>query len=100
PEGGGDATAIANMEYRFPLSVIPIKGLGAAFFYDVGNVFLKASDISMQNFTHTAGTGLRYQTPVGPVRFDIGMKIHAPNDPKAQIDDRRFHFFFTLGHTF
>jgi outer membrane protein insertion porin family len=99
PEGGGDAITIVNVEYRFPLQPLPIAGFGGVFFYDTGNVFSTISDISLRDFSHTVGTGLRYQTPVGPVRFDVGYRLHPLTNSDGR-QDKRLHFFFTLGHTF
>ena len=73
PEGG-DMLFIFNSEARFPL---PFReGLGAVLFYDGGNVY---SNINLRqfadNFTHSVGVGIRYKTPVGPIRFDVGYRI-------------------------
>ncbi len=90
---GGNMLFIVNSEARFP---IPLKqGLGAAIFYDGGNVY---SNINFHqftsDFTHSVGIGLRYQTPVGPVRFDVGYRItNVPGVNSAQ-------YFVTLGQSF
>jgi outer membrane protein insertion porin family len=90
---GGNMLFIVNSEARFP---IPIKqGLGGAIFYDGGNVY---SNINFHqftsDFTHSVGIGLRYQTPVGPVRFDVGYRItNVPGVNSAQ-------YFVTLGQSF
>ena len=62
--------AILNSEARFP---IPIKkGLGGVLFYDGGNVYSKISFAQFTgNYSNSIGIGLRYQTPVGPVRIDV-----------------------------
>jgi outer membrane protein insertion porin family len=99
PEGGGTTMAIGNVEYRFPMNFMPISHVGGALFYDTGNVFSKISDFDLRDFTHTGGVGLRYRTPLGPVRLDFGFNLH----PKIDIDgnrEKRLHVFFTLGHTF
>ncbi|MGA7220772.1 MAG: POTRA domain-containing protein, partial [Candidatus Sulfotelmatobacter sp.] len=66
---GGNELFILNSEARFPLKVM--KALGGVVFYDGGNVY---SAISLPNFvnnySNTVGFGLRYSTPIGPVRFD------------------------------
>ena len=95
---------IANIEYRTPLNIVPIKGLGGALFYDTGNVFPNISGIHLSEFTHTAGFGLRYQTPLGPVRVDVGINLN----PKLRIQvgqpsyrrEDRFKVFFTLANPF
>ncbi len=109
PEGGY-AMTIGNIEYRRPLTIFPIKGLVGALFYDTGNVFPSLSDISLSQFTHSAGFGFRYQTPLGPVRLDVGINL----DPKLRIQDpttlqpgqplyqreSRIKLFFTLANPF
>ena len=109
PEGGY-AMTIGNFEYRTPLGIVPIKGLGAALFYDTGNVFPTLSEIHLSEFTHTAGFGLRYQTPLGPVRIDIGINLNPklrvqdparlkPGEPLYRREDR-VKVFFTLANPF
>jgi outer membrane protein insertion porin family len=95
---GGKMLVIANSELRFPLGItMPLVGgpLGGALFYDGGNVY---SNVSFNNvfsdFTHTVGFGLRYKTPVGPVRVDIGHLLNASPGIKS------FQFFVTLGQAF
>src|ERR1041384_865295 len=95
---GGKMLVVANTELRFPLGIsMPFVGgpLGGAAFYDGGNVY---STISFSNifsdFTHTGGMGLRYKTPVGPVRVDVGHLFNAPPGVKT------LQFFVTLGQAF
>jgi outer membrane protein insertion porin family len=92
PEGG-DMLFIFNSEARFPL---PFReGLGAVLFYDGGNVY---SNINLRqfadNFTHSVGVGIRYKTPVGPIRFDVGYRITTvPGVGTTQ-------YFVSLGQSF
>jgi outer membrane protein insertion porin family len=90
---GGDMLLILNSELRFP---IPVKeGLGGAVFYDGGNVYSKINlPLLAEKYTNSVGFGLRYQTPVGPVRFDIGHLLN----PIAGISG--VQFFVTLGQAF
>src|SRR5437868_3742979 len=87
---GGRELLIVNSEFRIP---VPIKkGLGIATFYDGGNVF---NSIGLRGqYTNTFGIGLRYATPVGPIRFDVGHNLNAPPGVKST------QFFVTLGQAF
>jgi outer membrane protein assembly complex protein YaeT len=64
-------------------------------------------------FSHTPGVGLRYHTPVGPIRLDFSYNLNAPIYPvninySISIpssaphvgEAQRFNFFFSLGQTF
>ncbi len=96
---GGNVMSIANFEYRTPLRLLPIKNVGGAFFYDTGNVFPRISDVHLSEFTHSAGFGLRYQTPLGPVRVDIGFNLNRKINENGQLE-RPYAVFFTLGNPF
>ncbi|PYV79524.1 MAG: hypothetical protein DMG96_03805 [Acidobacteria bacterium] len=90
---GGRELFILNSELRFPLKIM--KALGGVVFYDGGNVY---SAISIPNFvdnyTNTVGLGLRYATPIGPVRFDIGHNLNPVTGIKST------QYFITLGQAF
>jgi outer membrane protein insertion porin family len=90
---GGPQLVILNSELRFPLGIL--SKLGGAAFYDGGNVF---PSVGIHNFfdrySNTVGVGLRYSTPVGTIRFDIGRNLNpVPGLNSTQI-------FFTLGQAF
>ena len=90
---GGPQLLILNSEGRFP---IPIKkNLGGVIFYDGGNVY---SSIGFNHFfsqyTNTVGFGLRYNTPVGPIRIDFGRNLNAVAGMNAT------QIFVTLGQAF
>ena len=92
-EGGGNALAILNAEYRFPIPLL-ISGLGGAAFYDTGTTFQYISDFNFGDFTHTVGFGIRYETPLGPIRLDFGFNMNRqPNESQNKV-------FLTLGHAF
>jgi len=90
---GGRQLFIFNSELRFPLGIK--EGLGAAVFYDGGNVYT-AIGISrfIQDYSNTVGIGLRYKTPIGPVRLDIGRNLNPVTGVKAT------QFYITLGQAF
>jgi outer membrane protein assembly factor BamA len=90
---GGDQLFIFNSELRFPLRIK--EGLGAAVFYDGGNVYGPISfSTFIRDYTNTVGVGLRYATPVGPIRFDIGRNLNPVKGVKAT------QFYITLGQAF
>jgi len=142
---GGQALLILNQEIRFPLK-LPIIGtrLGGALFYDGGNVYSRASRITLRwsppkpvfvpaypgqppgpfnptrcvanctnelnYFANTVGFGLRYATPIGPIRIDLGYQLNPAafvipcqnTIPYCQQGThlQKFQFFFNLGSSF
>lgn len=90
---GGNQLFILNSEARFPLKLM--KALGGVVFYDGGNVY-GAINVNnfVHNYTNTIGVGLRYSTPIGPVRFDIGKNFN----PVAGISS--VQYYITLGQAF
>jgi outer membrane protein insertion porin family len=107
PLGGGQLMTIGNIEYRFPVKFTRLKNLRGGIFYDTGNVFERPSDFALTDFTNSVGAGLRYITPIGPIRLDVGFNLHPKPkilDPVTQDvlkpADRKFAVLFTLGHAF
>jgi outer membrane protein insertion porin family len=90
---GGNAVFIVNSEIRFP---IPLRrGLGGVVFYDGGNVFERIGIRHLfREYSNTVGVGLRYDTKVGPIRFDVGRNLNPVAGLKAT------QFFVTLGQAF
>jgi outer membrane protein assembly complex protein YaeT len=82
---GGTAELFNQTELRFPLIG---ENIGAVLFHDMGNTYSSLSDISFRvrqrdlsdfNYmVHAAGVGLRYRTPVGPLRVDFAYSINPP----------------------
>lgn len=136
---GGSAMLFHSTELRFPLIG---DNLGGVVFHDMGNVYTDIERLSFRihqkyseaeniydfNYmVHAVGGGIRYRTPVGPLRIDLA---YAPNSPrfygfKGTLDDvdnlkpneplcpnvtnpalcgqqriNRFQFHFSLGQTF
>ncbi|HMF00336.1 MAG TPA: POTRA domain-containing protein [Terriglobia bacterium] len=96
---GGNVLTIGNIEYRVPLRAFPLSGLWGAVFYDTGNVFPSIPDVHLSEFTHTAGFGFRYQTPVGPARLDFGINLRPERRPDGTLEPR-LKISFTLGNPF
>jgi len=107
---GGSALFLNNVELRLPPTTLPYfqDNLGFAIFEDAGNVFtdgrnmldsllrwrqknpelcLQPSTAIQCNFnyvSHAIGVGVRYKTPIGPVRFDFGYNLNPPAFPSCQ----------------
>jgi outer membrane translocation and assembly module TamA len=90
---GGTSLFIFNTELRVPVEFI--KNVGVVGFYDGGNVYDHINLRRMaSNYTNTFGFGLRYSTPIGPIRFDVGRLLEpVPGFKPTQ-------FFITLGQSF
>lgn len=90
---GGNEMLILNSEFRIPLPIQ--KGLGIVAFYDGGNVF---PYVGFHNFTslysNNIGIGLRYATPVGPIRIDLGRNLNPVSGIKAT------QYFLSIGQAF
>jgi len=90
---GGRQLFILNSELRFPLGIM--KALGGVVFYDGGNVYSAISfNNFINNYSNTIGVGLRYATPIGPVRIDIGRNLN----PVPGITPTQY--YITLGQAF
>jgi len=88
---GGRSLLAGTLEARFRT----MGELGWVFFYDVGNVYkTNVPQLTIHQF-HSVGTGLRYATPIGPLRLDIAVPVNRrPNiDPPFQI-------YFSIGQAF
>ena len=90
---GGNGLFIFNTEFRIPVPVI--KNFGVVGFYDGGNVFpAEAFNDFASNYSNNVGFGLRYSTPIGPIRLDIGHNLNPiPGIKSTQV-------FITLGQAF
>ena len=81
-----------------------IRGsFGTVLFLDTGNVWANSWDVRLNDLRYAVGTGLRYTTPVGPLRFDIGYQLNPI--PGLIIDSgnpqtRRWRMHFSIGQAF
>ncbi len=119
---GGKALLLFGTELRFPLYG---QNIGGVLFHDAGNVYSSLQDVSFRviqrdktdfdYMVHSVGLGLRYRTPIGPVRIDFAFSPNSPRfhgcqgtlqqllfSPCVPTDQRinRFQFHFSLGQTF
>jgi len=140
---GGSAVFLNSLEMRFPNVMVPYlrDSIGFTVFEDMGNVFARpqemfpslgrfhqpGQDFCFQEVTHlkcsynyasqAVGLGVRYQTPIGPLRFDFGYNLNPPYFPSytnittntvtgqqvGQFGYQRaghFNFSFSVGQSF
>ena len=133
---GGNALIVNNFELRLPPMKLPYAGdsVSLVLFQDAGNVFAtttdmfhnltrfqqKNRDLCLQQSTSSqcdfsyislnVGGGVRYKTPIGPLRFDLGYNLNPPAFPVYTTTNnvttfrgdtlRHFNFYFSIGQTF
>ena len=95
---GGNSLVSFSSEMRAPL---PGK-LGAVLFLDGGNVWADSFGMNLRDLHYAVGPGLRYQTPIGPLRFDVGYQLNP--EPgllvNGQPQQRRWRMHFSVGQAF
>jgi outer membrane protein assembly complex protein YaeT len=127
---GGTALLMNQTELRFPLVG---ENIGGVLFHDMGNVYSSPSSISFRTdqhglsdfdyMNHAVGFGIRYRTPIGPVRLDLAYSVNPPrfigfqgsfsdllnaglypcqSEPTRCVAQSisHFQFFFSIGQTF
>ncbi len=88
---GGRSLLAASLEARFRTS----GELGWAFFYDIGNVYSTPIPEPYRQQRCSVGTGIRYATPIGPLRFDIAVPLN-----RRSAIDPSFQIYFSIGQSF
>ena len=138
---GGSALFLNNVEMRFPPTTLPFvqDNVSFAIFEDAGNIFTDgrsmldnllrwrqkdpqlclqqstASQCDYSYISHAVGVGVRYKTPIGPVRFDFGYNLNPPAFPSTQTVTNtegqsvstfvpqhapHFNVYFSIGQSF
>ena len=96
---GGNAVVIFNSELR--IRVTPAMGVVA--FLDAGNVYDRVEHVSLRRIRSGAGLGVRYNSPVGPLGFDIGFKLgerHFFGDETSPQQEQLWALHFSFGQAF
>ena len=92
---GGNGVVVLNAELRINVW----RGFGAVGFVDAGNIYPRVGDIDLTELRSAAGFGLRYRSPVGPIRIDLGFNL----DPRELVPgrlERRSVLHVSLGQAF
>lgn len=95
---GGHTFLNVSTEIRFPVW----GNVGAVLFLDGGNVWAEPWDFNLSDLRYNVGPGLRYNTPIGPIRVDVGYQLNPIPGllVNGQAEPRRFRFHFSIGHAF
>jgi outer membrane translocation and assembly module TamA len=101
PDGlsrGGNGLVVGNVELRRVLTTVFGRSLAVVGFLDGGNVFPRATDVSLDRLRGTAGFGARFDSPLGPIRLDFGFKL----DPRVVNGRRepRWEYHLSIGEAF
>ncbi len=92
---GGTRTWINNLELEAP--IIPAAGINAVVFFDAGNAFGDVNgrgpiDPTALRFSY--GLGVRWRSPIGPLRFEYGVPIQPLEDERKSVFDFGIGSFF------
>jgi outer membrane protein insertion porin family len=80
---GGSRQLIVNNEIIFPI-VEPL-GLKGVVFFDAGNSWLDSDGWDVGTLRYAAGTGIRWQSPLGPIRIEFGIPLNKKKDDKTTV---------------
>jgi outer membrane protein assembly factor BamA len=87
---GGNAVVLLNAELRVPVW----REIGMAVFVDGGNVFDRVTELDFGELRGSVGFGVRYRSPIGPVRLDLGFKMD------RRESESRTELHFSIGQAF
>ncbi len=80
---GGSQQLIINNEIIFP--IVEQLGLKGVFFFDAGNAWLASKGYDLGDLRYAAGAGIRWQSPLGPIRIELGIPLNKHRHEKASI---------------
>jgi outer membrane protein assembly complex protein YaeT len=95
---GGNSMMAFSSELRMSLR----GSLGGVLFLDGGNVWEQDWGIRLNDLRYAVGPGLRYQTPVGPIRFDLGYQLNPIPGlvVNGAAEQRHWRIHFSIGQAF
>ena len=97
---GGFTSLESTVEVRVPITA----SIGGVAFIDGGNVWPGTYDFDLGDMRYAVGGGLRYLTPVGPIRVDVGYQLTPIDalviDGRPASEQRRWRIHFSVGQAF
>lgn len=88
---GGNYMVNLNGELRYPV----YRSIGGVIFVDSGAVWLNQAPFDDSTLRVSAGMGIRFSTPAGPLSLDYGYKLNPATDKES-----RYRVHFSIGHAF
>ncbi|MFE8601650.1 POTRA domain-containing protein [Archangium violaceum] len=86
---GGQVFTLAKGELRIPVG----SSFDVGLFVEAGNLWEDLKQYRFSALRYSTGVGARYQTPVGPLSFDVGVNL----DPDETLNEPLMQFHFSIG---
>jgi translocation and assembly module TamA len=95
---GGHSFLNFSTELRMPVW----GNFGAVLFLDGGNVWTNPWDFNLNDMRYDVGPGIRYNTPIGPFRADLGIQLNPIDGLIVNGEEQKYplRFHFSIGHAF
>jgi outer membrane protein insertion porin family len=90
---GGKRKLVGNAELFYPI-IKGDKSVRASAFVDAGQIYADGRQPDNESFRYSAGVGLAWNSPIGPLKFSYGIPLN------AKTGDRVQHFQFQVGTVF
>ena len=97
---GGDTKVVGNVELLFPMPGIKDNSVRLSTFFDAGAAFgtgdpkYGSTKVGFEDLRFSAGVGLAWNSPLGPLKFSLAYPINAKDDDEKEV------FQFSMGTTF
>ncbi|HSQ80447.1 MAG TPA: outer membrane protein assembly factor BamA [Casimicrobiaceae bacterium] len=90
---GGKRKIVGNLEMFYPI-LKGDKAVRASAFIDAGQIYIDGRQPEFESFRYSAGVGIQWNSPVGPLKFSYGIPLN------AKPGDRQQRFQFQAGTAF
>ncbi|MBS3732231.1 MAG: outer membrane protein assembly factor BamA [Desulfobacterales bacterium] len=95
---GGEKFVQFNAEFIFPL--IEKAGLRGLLFYDTGNVYKEGTRVDLGELRESAGFGIRWYSPMGPIRLERGYILDRKKNEQGEYIEDSGRWEFAIGGAF
>lgn len=95
---GGEKFVQFNVEFIFPL--LKDAGLTGVLFYDTGNVYGEDESVDLGELRESAGFGIRWYSPMGPIRLERGYVLDRRKNEQGEYIEDSGRWEFSMGGAF